>query len=86
MIVQKNLDIFWNFSDPSIDGDTPFKSSKSSDEIYCQDISNDPKYRTTTNIKEQLHYDIWREIEEDYKHLTANNHSPWFLIVITTST
>lgn len=56
-------------SDPSIEGDTPFKSSKSSDEIYCQEISNEPKSHVTTNIKEQFHYDAWNEIAGIYQNL-----------------
>lgn len=64
-------------SDPSIEGETPFKSSPSSDEIFCQEMSNEPGTRTTLNIKEQLHYGVWREIEEIYKGLkiTAKNLS-----------
>lgn len=54
-------------SDPSIEGDIPFKSCKSSDELYCNEISNDPKIRITTDIKKQLHYDTWREVEEVYQ-------------------
>ena len=51
-------------SDPSIDGDTPFKSCRSGNEIFCQEISNEPRSRVTNDIKQQLHYDTWREIEE----------------------
>ena len=50
-------------SDPSIDGDTPFKSCRSENEIFCQEISNELS-RVTNDIKQQLHYDTWREIEE----------------------
>lgn len=56
-------------SDPSIEGDTPFKSCKSFDEIYCQEISNHPKSHVTTNIKQQFHYDAWNEINEIYLKL-----------------
>lgn len=54
---------------PSIEDDTPFKSCKSSTEVFCQEISNDPKSSVTNNIKEQLHYDTWRDIEETYNGL-----------------
>lgn len=54
---------------PSIENDTPFKSCESEDKVFCQEISNDPKSIVTTNIKEQLHYDVWREIEQIYKNL-----------------
>lgn len=58
-----------DISNPTLEGDTPFASCKSSTEIYCQEISNEPKSSTTNNIKEQLRYDTWREIEEIYKNL-----------------
>lgn len=60
-----------NFSNPSIEGDTPFKPCKSSTDIFCQEISNNPKSSVTNNIKEQLHFDTWREIEQTYKELKA---------------
>lgn len=50
-------------SDPSIEGDTPFKSCRSSNEIFCQELTNEPKTRTINDIKNQMHYDLWREIE-----------------------
>lgn len=52
------------FSDPSIVGDTPFKSGKSPTEIYCQEISNEPMTRTTDNIIAEIHYDVYREIQK----------------------
>lgn len=63
-----------SFSDPSIEGDTPFKLSTSASEIFCQEIDNDPKSAVTTNIKEQLHYDVWRKIEQIY-HYIRKSHS-----------
>lgn len=50
-------------------GDTPFIPCKSSDEIYCQEISNQPFSHVTHDIKDQLHYTTWREIEEIYHGL-----------------
>ena len=64
-----HTDFFEYFSDPSIEGDIPFKSCQSSDEIYCHEVSNEPKTRITTNIKKQLNYDMWREIDDIYKNL-----------------
>lgn len=62
---KKNSLKFRNFnSDPSIDGDTPFKSCQSENEIFCQEISNEPKSSVTYDIKKQLHYDTWREVEK----------------------
>lgn len=56
---------FPNFiSDPSIDGDTPFKSCRSENEIFCQEISNEPKSSVTDDILIKMHYDTWREIEK----------------------
>lgn len=63
-----------NNSDPSIGGDTPFKSCRSSNEIYCQEVSNSIKTSVTNNIKEQLHYDVWLEIENLYKTLNASSY------------
>lgn len=57
--------------DPSIEGDTPFKSCKSADEIYCQEVSNEPKSRVITNIKEEFHYDAWRKIDAIYNGLNT---------------
>lgn len=34
------------------------------DEIYCTEISNEPKSTITTDIRKQLHYDTWREIDK----------------------
>lgn len=67
--------------DPSIKSDTPFKSCKSSDEIFCQDVSNEPKMRITYDIKKRLHYDLWREIDEIivWKNETTNNKSNRFI-------
>lgn len=57
------------FSNPSIEGNTPFESCKSSYEIFCQEFSNEPVTRVTIDIMNQLHYDVWQEIEEIYKSL-----------------
>lgn len=62
------------YSDPSIEGDAPFRSCLSSDEIFCQEISNDPKTNTITDIKEQLHYNVWREVEKIYDSLKIMPH------------
>lgn len=59
---------FVNISHPSIEGDTPFKSSKSPNEIFCHEITNEPKTKILTDIKEQLHYETWREVEEIYRN------------------
>lgn len=51
--------------DPTIEGDTPFKSCQSSDEIFCQEVSNERTTRVTYDIKEQMHYDLWKTIEKE---------------------
>lgn len=56
-------------SDPSVDGDVPFKNSKSANEVYCQEVSNQPFTHATYDIIKQLHYDTWREIEKIYHDL-----------------
>lgn len=56
-------------SNPSIDGNTPFIPCTSQTELFCQEINNSPKLSVTTNIKEQLHFDTWHEIETTYKNL-----------------
>lgn len=53
---------------PSSEGDTPFKSCTSSTDIFCQEINDDLVSTVTTDIKDQLHYDTWREIEQIYKN------------------
>lgn len=58
-----------HFSDPSSKNGAQFKSCKSSNEIYCQESSNDETTYTTENIKEQLHYDAWRKVESIYRNL-----------------
>ena len=57
------------FSDPSIEGDTPFKSINSIDGMFCQEVSNELKTSVTHNIPEQSKYDLWHEIDEIYKNL-----------------
>lgn len=57
---------FNHFSDPSIEGDTPFKPTKSLNEIFCQNVSNELKTSVITDIAKQRHYDAWREIEKIY--------------------
>lgn len=64
-----------NFSNPSIKGDTPFQPCTSTDDIFCQEITNSPKSSTTLNIKQQLHYDTWRDIEQFYKQLMNSSIS-----------
>lgn len=61
---------------PSLGNDTPSKSCKSETEIHCQEISNEPNSSVTTNIKEQLHFERWREIEEIYKNLCIASSRP----------
>lgn len=61
------------FSDPSMEGDTPFKSSISTDEIFSQDIENDPKTIVVTNILEQTHFSTWKQIDDTYQKLKIKN-------------
>lgn len=65
--------IQFDISDPSIEGDTPFVSCKSSNEIFCQEISNAPTSSITYDIKEQLRYNTWQEIEEIYNGLNIQH-------------
>lgn len=60
--------IFKCQSDPSIPGDTPFESCRSENEIYCQELANELKTHVVYNIKEQLHYDVWRDVERVVLH------------------
>lgn len=62
-------------SDPSIEGDTPFKSCESPNEIFCQEISNEPKSHVTYSILERLHYYVWHEIEEIFKKKSTNGQT-----------
>lgn len=59
-----SLLLFQKSSDPTIENDTPFKSCKSPDEFYCQEISNDLQSHVTNDIMKQLHYDVWRTVDE----------------------
>lgn len=52
---------------PSIEGDTPFKNCESEDEIYAQEVGNNQETSVIENIKEQEHYDAWREVEAIYR-------------------
>lgn len=87
LIVGSNHDLFnvklyfGNFSDPSVKDDTPFKSCKSSQEIFCQDVSNEPRTRVMYDIKEQIHYDLWSDIDDivDFKNHTIANKSNRFI-------
>lgn len=54
---------------PSIEGDTPFKSCKSSSEIYGQEISNKPKSYPIADIRKLYHLDTWNKIEAIYRRL-----------------
>lgn len=71
--------MYQNFSDPSIEGDTPFKSCKSEDEIYCQEVSNEVKTHITYDVKKQLQYELYREIDEilSLKNKTTGSKSNW---------
>lgn len=60
---------FPNSRNPSIKGDTPFKSLTSPDEIFVQDITNDSKTSIVTDILQQIHYDTWEKVEKIYKKL-----------------
>lgn len=53
-----------NFRNPSVEGDTPFKSSTSSKDIFCQEIDNNKESRILTDITDQHHYDTWQEVEK----------------------
>lgn len=59
---------FVHSRDPSIKGNTPFKSCRSG-ETFCQEFSKEPPTNTTFDIKNQLHYSAWREIEKIYDNL-----------------
>lgn len=66
---------------PSIDGDTPFKRCQSPDMIFCQEVANEPRTHVINNIKEILHYSVWRDIEQVLRGSTgskANRPSQWF--------
>lgn len=65
-----------NSSYPSIKGDVPFKSCKSSDEIFCQDLTNETRTSVTYDIKRQMHYFTWREIDEIIDKPTGNKSEP----------
>ncbi|KAJ6639602.1 Cholinesterase [Pseudolycoriella hygida] len=54
-------------TDPSVEGDTSFKPIVSSEEVFCQEMTNDPVSTTTTDIMEQLQYETWREVELIYQ-------------------
>lgn len=60
-------------SDPSVEGDTPFKSSMSPNEMFTQDITNEPKSSIVTNILEQINFDTWKAIDGTYEQLKNNN-------------
>lgn len=47
---------------PSVEGDTPYKSSTSPDEMFAQDVTNDIKSKLVTNIMDQMHYNTWENI------------------------
>lgn len=66
-----NLELF--YSDPSIADRTPFKSCKSSKEILCTDITNDPISNIMTDIEQQSHYNTWHEVMEIYKNRNKSN-------------
>lgn len=53
---------------PSIEGDTPFRSCTSPSKIYCHEISNNLSASITTDILEQTHYSTWWEIESSYRN------------------
>ncbi|XP_055299410.1 uncharacterized protein LOC129566985 [Sitodiplosis mosellana] len=59
--IKRMVNIITNFArigNPSVKGDTPFKSLSSPDEMFSQDITNDPKTSLVTNIMDQ-HNKIW---------------------------
>lgn len=61
-------------SDPTIEQQTPFKNCKSSDKIFCTDISNNLKSFVMTDIKKQFHYDTWLEVEKIYKSINKTTN------------
>ncbi|XP_031623525.1 esterase B1-like [Contarinia nasturtii] len=74
--IMRMVNIVTNFAktgNPSIEGDTPFKSSTSTEEIFSQDITNDSKTTLVTDIMDQLHFDTWKEIEDTYKIIKATH-------------
>lgn len=79
---------FHHQRDPSIDGDTPFKSCRSANEIYCQELANELKTHVMSDIKEQLHYDVWQDVERVVLHKNdttggqANRASHGFFLYI----
>lgn len=74
--------------DPSISGDTPFKSCRSENAIYCQELANELKTHVMNDIKEQLHYNVWRDVEMVVLHKkdptkgNANRLSQGFFLYI----
>lgn len=77
--------------DPTINGYTPFKSCRSENEIYCQELGNELKTHVMHDIKDQLHYDVWRDVEKFVLHINyttggkANrlSHAVFLYICIT---
>ncbi|KAG4071890.1 hypothetical protein HA402_006051 [Bradysia odoriphaga] len=75
-LIMRMVKMVTNFArtgNPSIENDTPFKAITSQNDLFCQEITNDPKSSVTTDIKDQFHYDTWREIEETYRRISSNN-------------
>ncbi|XP_055312058.1 esterase B1-like isoform X2 [Sitodiplosis mosellana] len=75
--IRRMVDIITNFArtgNPSVEGDTPFMSSTSPDEILSQDITNDPNSSLVTNIMDQLHFNTWKQIDDSYKRLKINDN------------
>lgn len=63
------LEIYVIHSDPSIEGTTPFKSCKSSNEVFYTEISNDPISKVKDDIRKKFHYDTWAKIVDIYSEI-----------------
>lgn len=57
-----------------MEGDTPFKSSTSPDQIFGQDITNDPNSILLTDVLQQSRYKTWMEIDEMYHQLNSTDN------------
>lgn len=74
-IEHENITRNLNFRNPSVQGDTPFKSSTSPNELFSQEIDNNPKTSVLTDITKQHHYDTWRDVEKIIQQGVQNNGS-----------
>ncbi|XP_055312128.1 esterase B1-like [Sitodiplosis mosellana] len=75
--IKRMVYIVTNFArtgNPSVKGDTKFKSSTSPDEIFSQEIVNDRKSILVTNIMDQLHFNTWKQIDDSYQRLKIDDN------------